>query len=161
VVIPPPPPAIAVGGVTVTGIQWARILTPTSTYSTTDDLLWTAQIDELYWVMRYEGGWILGVWENDTNFWAVWFNQNDALILLLDKEPTPPSTQVYLMIFRQIERYSTAMEPAGMAMPGESYPLLREQDGWALVAVLGEPNLIYWIEIGPEDEFATSDPLRQ
>jgi hypothetical protein len=65
------------------------------------------------------------------------------------------------MIFRPTERYSATMEPAGTAMPGDTYALVRQEDGWALVAALGEPNLVYWIAVGPADEFATSDPLRQ
>ncbi len=159
-VVPPPEPVPPAPTVVPppTGTVWARILSPMQTYSTTDDPLWIAQPGELYWVMRQEGGWILGVWEGDTRAWAVWFRADGVDLLTLDRVPPPEAGQLWLVIFQPVQTYSLTMTPLWVAMPGEWYQVLLREGGWVLGRWEGDPpELAVWMPEGPQMEFATFD----
>jgi hypothetical protein len=136
------------------GVRWARILTPTQTYSVTNDPLWIAQVDELYYVVAVESGQILGVWDGDTQFWQVWFDSEAAQILNLNKQPPALADQPYIHIFQPVAMYSLEMDPVGVAEPPADYPVLRHEDGWTLAIADG---MLVWIQDGPQTEYETSD----
>jgi uncharacterized repeat protein (TIGR01451 family) len=154
--VPPPPPAPPAPPAATT--LWARVITPTQTYSSTDDPLWIAQPGELYWVMEQQEGWILGVWEGDTRAWAVWM-RSDAVELVNLERPAPPEAgQLWFVVFSPTQTYSASMEPLWVAMPGEWYQVLQREGGWALGRWEGDPpEFAVWVQEGPNLEFATFD----
>jgi hypothetical protein len=112
--------------------------------------------------MAREPGWILGVWEGDTQGWAEWFRVDDAEIVLLNRAAPPPSGPVSLLIYEPTPVYSATMDPLWIAQPGEWYDVLSYGDGWALARREGDPpGSEVWIQEGPAFEYQTPDSGHQ
>ena len=140
------------------GTVWVRILTPQQTYSVTDDLLWIAQVGELYWVFLEQDGWLLVVWEGDTRAWSVWIRDTNVQRLTLDRPAPPEAGQLWVVVFQQTQAYFENGADAWIAGGGEWYQVFRRESGWVLARWEGDPpSVLVWIEEGPHLEFATLD----
>jgi uncharacterized repeat protein (TIGR01451 family) len=144
------------------GTQWVRILVPQQVFSVTDDPLWIAQNDELYWIAREESGWLLVVWEFDSKAWSVWIRDQGVMRLTLDRPAPPDAGDIWLVVFQPVQAYFTDMRPAWIALPGEWYFVILIESGWALGRYETDPpNFVVWIQEGPQVEYTTFDAPHQ
>jgi len=154
----PVPPAPTVVPPPTGGTQWVQILVPQQVYSITDDPLWIAQNDELYWIAREEPGWLLVVWEYDSKAWSVWIRDQGVMRLTLDRPAPPDAGDIWLVVFNPVPAYFVDMSPAWSAMPGEWYFVVTMESGWALGRYETDPpNFVVWIQEGPQIEYTTFD----
>ena len=155
---PVPPTAVPAAGT-----LWVQILAPTQVYSVTDDLLWTAQPGELYWVELEQPGWLLVVWEGDSKAWSVWIADDGRVQRMTLNRPAPPDAgDLWLVAFGSVQSYFEDMSPAWSTSAGEWYFVIARDAGWALVRYETDPpNIVVWIQEQPGVEYTFFDAPHQ
>lgn len=71
--------------------------------------------------------------------------------------PVEPASQVWLHVLAPSQTYSVAMDPLGIAQPGDRYSIRQINAGWALVvSELGPPDWEEWMQIDDNVEIIGS-----